>query len=137
MGPTPQISEPPLDLAPTNYIHLKDQNNAVNRKILLDLSVPRPPASALPEGTQGENNTPHLLLESHNGSVFGEVWVLRANREDTTVHEGQKLPAARERVHLQFRSYYGSAKALVVRHAASVAGCLVSLLFGSMSIRRR
>ena len=136
MGPTPQISEPPLDLAPTNYIHLKEQNNTVNRKILLDLSVPRPPASVLPEGTQGED-TPHLLLESHNGSVFGEVWVLRANREDTTTHEGHKLPAARERVHLQFRSYYGTAIALVVRHAASVTGCLVSLLFGSMSIRRQ
>ena len=112
----------PPDLAPTNYIHRKEKNNAVKRKFLLDLSVPRPPASALPEGTQGED-TPNLLLDSHNGSVFGEVWVLRANREDTqdtTAHEGSEPLPARERVRLHFHSHNGSVKAVVVRRVAPV-----------------
>jgi len=87
----------------------------VKRKILLDLSVPRPPASALPEGTQGED-TPHLLLDSQHGSVFGEVWVLRANREDTMT----PLLAARERVHLHFHSHYSSVKARVHVHPSTV-----------------
>lgn len=115
----------PPDLAPTNYIHLKEKNSAVKRKFLLDLSVPRPPASALPEGTQGEDS-PNLLLDSHNGSVFGEVWVLRANREDTqdtTAHEGSKPVPARERVRLYFHSHNGSVKAIVVRRVASVTDC--------------
>ena len=111
----------PPDLAPTNYIHLKEKNSAVKRKFLLDLSVPRLPASALPEGAQGED-TPNLLLDSHNGSVFGEVWVLRANREDTA-QEGSKPVPAQERVRLHFHSHNGSVKAIVVRRVASVADC--------------
>jgi hypothetical protein len=111
--PTPQISDLPPDLAPSNYIHRKEKNNSVKQKILLDLSVPRPPASALPEGAQGED-TPHLVLDSHNGSVFGEVWVLRANREDTAGSNPL------ERVHLHFRSHNGAIKALVHLHPSTV-----------------
>ena len=122
--PTPQSLGLPPDLAPTNYIHVKEKYHAVRRKFLLDLSVPRPPASALPEGTQCED-TPPFLLDSHKGSVFGEVWVLRANRADTTAHGGQKPPPARERVHLHFRSHDGSIKAVVVRRAAPVTGRLL------------
>ena len=133
MNPASQSLALPPDLAPTNYIHLKEKNNTLKRKFLLDLSIPRPPASVLPEGTQGED-TPQLLLDSHNGSVFGEVWVLRANREDNT---GPKPLAAQERIHLHFRSHNGAVKALVVRRAVSVTNCLISLLFGSISIRRR
>jgi hypothetical protein len=133
VNPASQSLALPPDLAPTNYIHLKEKNNTVKRKFLLDLSLPRPPASVLPEGTQGED-TPHLLLDSHNGSVFGEVWVLRANREDST---GPKSLASQERVHLHFRSHNGAVKALVVRRAVPVTDCLISLLFRSMSIRRR
>lgn len=134
MQPTPPISYLPPDLAPSNYIHRKEKNSSVKQKILLDLSVPRPPASALPEGAQGED-TPHLVLDSHNGSVFGEVWVLRANREDTA---GSK---PLERVHLHFRSHNGAIKALVVRRLGRATCAPVRLLivwlFGSISIRRR
>ena len=118
----PTTSDLPPDLAPSNYIHRKEKNNSVKQKILLDLSVPRPPASALPEGAQGED-TPHLVLDSHNGSVFGEVWVLRAKREDAA----DSKPV--ERVHLHFRSHNGAIKALVVRRPEraplSVTDCLV------------
>lgn len=75
----------------------------MKRKILLDLSVPRPPASAFPTASQ-DNDIPHLTLDSHNGSVTGEVWLLRAKPE-----------SARERAHLHFLSHNGSVKALVVR----------------------
>jgi hypothetical protein len=61
---------------------------------------------------QGED-TPHLILDSHNGAVHGEVWLLSANREDTGSDENRK--PARERVHLHFRSHNGAVKALVVR----------------------
>ena len=46
--------------------------------------------------------------------------MLRADREDTATHEGQKPLAARERVHLHFRSHDGSIRAVVVRRAAPV-----------------
>ena len=137
MNPASQSLALPPDLAPTNYIHLKEKHHSLKRKILLDLSVPRPPASALPEGAQDDEDTPHLLLDSQHGSVFGEVWVLRATREDTTNDQGHEPPAARERVHLHFHSHYSSVKALVVRRTASITDRVVSLLFGSMSIRRR
>jgi hypothetical protein len=115
MNPTQSPNLPP-DLAPTNYIHIKEKNNAVKRKILLDLSVPRPPASALPDGMPPGEDTPHLMLDSHNGSVSGEVWVLRAaNLEDTAAPK----PPTRERVNLLFRSRNGAIKALVVRRAPS------------------
>ncbi len=83
----------------------------MKQKILLDLSIPRPPASAIPVGAQGED-TPHLILDSHNGAVYGEVWLLRANHEDTASDDDRK--SARERVHLHFRSHNGAVKALVV-----------------------
>jgi hypothetical protein len=111
LKPTQSLNLPP-DLAPTNYIHIKEKDHAVKRKILLDLNVPRPPASALPVGAQGED-TPHLMLDSHNGSVSGEIWVLRANLEDTTAPEDGK--PARERAHLHLHSHNGAVKALVVR----------------------
>lgn len=68
---------------------------------------------AVPAGAQGED-TPHLILDSHNGAVCGEVWLLSANREDAASLEDRK-PKRRERVHLHFRSHNGSVKALVVR----------------------
>ena len=129
----------PPDLAPTNYIHIKEKDHSVKRQILLDLSVPRPPASALPDGVPPGEDTPHLLLDSHNGSVSGEVWVLRTNPKDTTAH---KPPPARERVNLLFRSRNGSIKALVVRvrrlgNVIRAPSPYESFcLFGSISIRR-
>lgn len=72
----------------------------------------------MPVGTQGEDN-PHLILDSHNGSVHGEVWLLSPNREVTASH-GDRKPA-RERVHLHFGSHNGSIKALVVRDLSKYA----------------
>jgi hypothetical protein len=112
----PSLNVPP-DLASSNYIHIKEKNNSVKRKILLDLNVPRPPASALPAGAQGED-TPHLILDSYNGAVFGEVWVLRANREDTASHGDHK--PSRDRAHLHFLSHNGAVKALVHLHPRMV-----------------
>jgi len=106
-----QPSNLPPDLAPTNYIHVKERDHSVKRKILLDLNVPRPPASALPLGAQGED-TPHLMLDSHNGSVSGEIWLLRTNFEPTTT--AHQKPA-QERAHLHFHSHNGAVKAQVVR----------------------
>jgi len=109
----------PPDLAPTNYIHVKERDNSVKRKILLDLSVPRPPASALPAPAEAQReDTPNLILDSHNGAVYGEVWLLSTNREDAAAssHEQDRKPErARERVHLRFHSHNGAVKALVVR----------------------
>jgi hypothetical protein len=111
--PLPPLNLPP-DLAPTNYIHIKERNNSVKQRILLDLSLPRPPASTLPVPAVGQDEyTQHLLLDSHNGAVSGEVWLLSANREDTASHEVRK--STRERVHLYFGSHNGSVKAQVVR----------------------
>jgi hypothetical protein len=113
-GPSAKPSPPPNlppELAPTNYVHVKERDSSVKQKILLDLSVPRPRASTLPV-PQGDD-TPHLILDSHNGAVHGEVWLLSANREDTASHEERK--PARERVRLHFRSHNGAVKALVVR----------------------
>ena len=112
--PQPRQNLPP-DLAPTNYLHVKERDNSVKRKILLDLSVPRPPATSLAVAAeaQQDEDTPNLILDSHNGAVSGEVWLLNANREDAASHEDPK--PKRERVHLHFRSHNGSVKALVVR----------------------
>jgi len=87
--------------------------------ILLDLNLPRPPASALPVCAPGED-TPHLVLDSHNGSVSGEVWVLCAAKrpEDPEAREHPK--SARERVRLYFGSHNGSIKALVHVHPSTV-----------------
>ena len=107
------LVDPPPDLAPTNYVHFNDKNDSAKRKILLDLSIPRPLASA----PQGEgSDAPHLLLESHNGTVFGEVWVLRAHRVPVAA-----AAAARERrVRLHFRTHNGTLKAVVHDHPSTV-----------------
>ena len=68
--------------------------------------------------TQGEDNS-HLILDSQNGSINGEVWVLSPNREDIA-SQGDRNPA-RERVHLHFGSRYGSIKAQVVRDSSQNA----------------
>ena len=107
------------DLAPTNYIHVKERDSSIKRKILLDLSVPRPPASALPPPAEAQGeDIPNLILDSHNGAVYGEVWLLSTNREDTAAssrEQDRKPERARERVHLRFHSHNGAVKALVVR----------------------
>jgi len=83
------------------------------------MSVPRPPASALPVPPQGEDIR-HLTLESHNGSVSGEVWVLRPNPEGSTAGQGGVNKPARERVHLHFFSHNGSVKSKVHLHPSTV-----------------
>jgi len=103
------------ELAPANYLHVKEKNNSVKRKILLDLSLPRPPASALPVPSQDEDIR-HLTLDSYNGSVSGEVWVLHPNSmEGSAVAQGGP-----ERVHLHFHSHNGSVKAQVHLHPSTV-----------------
>lgn len=110
VNPT-QPSRNPPDLAPTNYLHVKEKNGSVKQKVFLDLSVPRPPASALPAGIQ-DPDIPHLSLDSHNGSVSGEVWVLCAKLREPSAQRGDPTS---ERVHMHFGSRNGSVKALVVR----------------------
>ncbi|KAI0249761.1 hypothetical protein BJV78DRAFT_639611 [Lactifluus subvellereus] len=112
VNPT-QPSRLPPDLSPTNYLHIKEKNGSVKQKVLLDLNVPRPPASALPAGIR-DSEIPNLNLDSHNGSVSGEVWVLRAAKS-------QDPPAQRdnhtsERAHMHFGSHNGAVKALVHLH---------------------
>ena len=82
----------------------------MKQKILLDLNLPRPPASALP--SPQEEDVPHLTLGSHNGSVSGEVWVLRADPQGSG-SQGDTKPA-RERARLNFHSHNGSVRATVV-----------------------
>ena len=84
----------------------------MKQKVLLDLNIPRPPAFALPVVPQGED-IPHLTLDSHNGSVSGEVWVLREDSQGSAA-QGDTKPA-RERVRLNFYSHNGSVRAIVVR----------------------
>jgi len=108
----------PVGLPPGNHICIKEKNGGVKEKVLLDLSLPPPPASALPPGAEGED-IPHLTLESHNGSVSGEVWVLRAKQVAAAATPGVPKPA-RERVRLHFRSHNGAVKADVHVHPATV-----------------
>ncbi|KAH8998019.1 hypothetical protein EDB92DRAFT_1837472 [Lactarius akahatsu] len=102
----------PPNLPPTNYLHVKEKNNAIKTKILLDLSMPPPQASALPTGIHGPD-MPHLILDSHNGAVSGEVWVHRPNLGDTSSGRNKDK---RERARLEFRSQNGAIKALVHIH---------------------
>ena len=60
-----------------------------------------------------DEDSSHLILDSYNGAVNGEVWLLSANREDAAAHEDNK--SQRERVHLHFRSHNGAVRAQVVR----------------------
>jgi len=111
--PTQPLKFPP-DLAPVNYVYVKEKNNSVKRKFLLDLNLPRPPASAFPQ----EEDIPHLTLESHNGSVSGEVWVLRADSQSSAA-QGDTKPA-HERVRLNFHSQNGAVRAIVHVHPSTV-----------------
>jgi len=108
----------PVGLPPGNHICIKEKNGGVKEKVLLDLSLPPPPASALPPGARGED-IPHLTLESRNGSVSGEVWVLHAKQVGAATAPGVPKPA-RERVRLRFCSINGSLKANVHVHPATV-----------------
>ncbi|KAH8993601.1 hypothetical protein EDB86DRAFT_2805533, partial [Lactarius hatsudake] len=98
----------PPNLPPTNYLHVKEKNNAIKTKILLDLSMPPPQASALPTGIHDPDMS-HLLLDSHNGAVSGEVWVHRPNLGDTSSGRNKDK---RERARLAFHSHNGAIKAL-------------------------
>ncbi|KAH9171086.1 hypothetical protein EDB89DRAFT_1974102 [Lactarius sanguifluus] len=107
----PRSGHPP-DLPPTNYLHVKEKNSAIKTKILLDLSMPPPQASALPTGIHDPDMS-HLILDSHNGAVSGEVWVHRSNLRDTSSGRNKDK---RERARLEFRSHNGAIKALVHIH---------------------
>jgi len=89
----------------------------VKRKILLDLNLPRPPASALPVPPEGED-IPHLTLDSHNGAVSGEVWVLRADSQGIAA-QGDTKPSC-ERVCLNFHSHNGAVRTIVHVHPSTV-----------------
>jgi hypothetical protein len=116
----------------------------VKQKILVDLNLPRPPASALP--SPQEEDLPHLTLDSHNGSVSGEVWVLRADPQGSAAAQGDTKPA-RESVRLNFHSQNGAVRAIVVRRIYYLTPiwslfmliAALSLLFsvGSTSTHRR
>jgi hypothetical protein len=112
----PPLPNLPPELAPTNYFHVKERDHTVKQKILLDLSIPRPHASTV--AAPVDEDSPHLILDSHNGGVQGEVWLLSANREDAASHEDSK--SSRERVHLHFRSHNGAVKAQVHLHPRTV-----------------
>jgi hypothetical protein len=108
-GSSPELTQslnPPPDLVPINYLHVNEGNNTAKRKIILDLSIPRPPAVCQAK------DTPHLMLGSQNGSVSWEVWVLRTNPKGS----------ARERARLHFHTHNGNAKALVVRRTSRFLG---------------
>jgi len=106
----------PLDLVPTNYLYINENNHDTKRNILLDLSIPRPSASALPvTGTCEGQGIPHLTLDSHNGTVSWEVWVLRANLERSVVAHGDDQPAR-----LHFHTHNGIVNALVHFHPSTV-----------------
>jgi len=105
---------PALDLPPMNYIHVRDHDNAVTKKVLLDLSIPPPQTSALPTGKQGSDMS-NLILDSHDNAVDGEVWVLRSDARDSTA---QRSLGMRDRVRLEFLSHNESVKALVHVHAS-------------------
>ncbi|KAI9432962.1 hypothetical protein H4582DRAFT_1820433, partial [Lactarius indigo] len=101
----------PPDLPPTNYLHVKEKNNSIKTKILLDLSMPPPQVSALPTGIHDPDMS-HLIMDSHNGAVSSEVWVHRPDLGDTASGRKDK----RKRVRLEFRSHNGAIKALVHIH---------------------
>ena len=110
-GPSP-------DLPPTNYLHVREKNNAVKQKVFLDLSIPPPQTHALSTGTQGSDIS-NLILDSHNGAVSGEVWVLRSDAGDSA---SQRSKGTRDRVRLEFLSHNGSTKALVVSKNPPILG---------------
>jgi len=97
-----------------NYLHINDHNSNARRKFVLDLNIPRPPTSALLAAIQGKN-IHHLKLGSHNGSVSGEVWVLRANPFGPAEAHGDNSKLVRERARLHFQTHNGTVKAVMVR----------------------
>ncbi|KAI0264638.1 hypothetical protein BC834DRAFT_247513 [Gloeopeniophorella convolvens] len=113
--PPPQNTPP--DLAPTNYAHVREKNSALKQQYIIDMGLPPPPASALPSGTD-VSVLANLLMESHNGSVGGEAWVLYAKREHHA-HSESRTPSNRAR--LRFLSHNGSTKATVHAHPSTVA----------------
>lgn len=54
----------------------------------------------------------NLILDSHNGAVSGEVWVLRSDLGDAAAC---RTKGKKERARLEFLSHNGAIKALVVR----------------------
>jgi len=108
------LSRPPPELPPTNYLHVREKNGGVKKKVLLDLSIPPPQTSALPTGTQGPEMS-NLILDSHNGAVSGDIWVLRSDAGDGVL---RKSYGKRDRVRLEFLSHNGAIKALVHVHAS-------------------
>lgn len=106
------LPNPPPDLPPTNYLHVREKDSAVKKKVLLDLSIPPPQTLALPTGTQGSEIS-NLILDSHNGAVSGDVWVLRSDAGDSASRTSKGM---RDRVRLEFLSHNGAIKALVHVH---------------------
>ncbi|KAI0305343.1 hypothetical protein B0F90DRAFT_1191195 [Multifurca ochricompacta] len=115
LNPTPPSNHPP-DLAPTNYLHVKEQNHSITQKVLLDMSISRPLLSALPVRAE-DSAVSNLTLDSHNGSVSGEVWVLHPHTVHAGVHTNKAIG---ERVRLQFRSHNGAVRAIVHVHPLTV-----------------
>ena len=61
----------------------------------------------------------NLILDSHNGAVSGEIWVLRSDAGDSVVRRSKGI---RDRVRLEFLSHNGSIKALVVSKTPLIQG---------------
>jgi hypothetical protein len=103
----------PPDLPPTNYLHVRDHDNAVKQKVLLDLSIPPTQTYALSTGTKGSDIS-NLILDSHDSPVSGEVWVLRSDAGDSAARR------SKDRVRLEFLSHNSAVKAVVVSRNPSI-----------------
>ena len=88
----------------------------MKQKVLLDLSIPPPPIHVLSTGKQGSDIS-NLILDSHDGGVSGEVWVLHSDVGDSAA---RKSKVTKDRVRLDFLSHNGAVKALVVSRNPSI-----------------
>ena len=61
----------------------------------------------------------NLILDSHNGSISGEVWVHRSDPGDSAARRSK---GKGDRVRLEFLSHNGSIKALVVSNSPPMRG---------------
>lgn len=115
-----ELYRPPPNQQAQNHVFIQQQNTGIKGTYVIDTHLFVPPdlvdpgldarGDAVKDGDAAVLGVPNLKLDSYNGSVTADVWLLHENAASSPLPEAKD-----DRAILDLKSYNGSVTAKIVR----------------------